>query len=134
MDKLSHRVRGTSPGKLTLVLRHGLRGLKGDENLLAESYRERGLPVPEHLAKPPSIEPEYQLYWTAYADLQHDRPDAGFGGGMRRISWHSIAAYARHHGLNVDELKRFIWALDTEFIASKVAPEPEDAGEGKGNG
>lgn len=132
MDQLPRSVRGKSAGKLTFVLRHGLRGIKGDESNIADSYRERGLPVPEHIATPPSIEPEHRLYWVAYADLQHDRPDPGLNGGMRRITWSAIANYARHHGMNVDELKRFIWALDTEFINSKTAPDPdaetEDAG------
>jgi hypothetical protein len=62
------------------------------------------------------------LYWQAYADLQHERP-ATFGGKTRRIGWSSIANYAKHHGLNVDELKRFIWALDSEFLGeNKPAP------------
>ena len=120
------------------MLRHGLRGIKGDEQLIADSYAERGLPVPDHIAVPPTIEPAHQLYWTAYADLQHDRPDSGFSGGMRGIPWAAIARYATHYGLNVDELKRFIWALDSEFITATKKPEetpekPNGAGD-PGNG
>jgi len=110
-----------------------LRGIKGDEQLIADSYAERGLPVPEHIATPPQIEPEHMLYWTAYADLQHDRPDAPLGGTMRRIPWHCIARYAQHYRLNVDELKRFIWALDSEFINSRTAPLDDDETEDPGN-
>jgi len=105
-------------------LRHGLRGIQGDESNIAASYRERGLPPPEHITAPPAIEPEHKLYWQAYADLQHERP-ASFGKGARRISWSSIARYAQYHGLNVDELKRYIWALDSEFLGENKPPPPE---------
>ena len=124
MDELSERSRGPSTGKLLDVLRHKLRGIPGDEDNIAGSYIERGLPVPDHIAEPPEIQREFSLYWTAYADLQHERP-MSYGSTPCRITWASIAGYARHHGLNVDELKRFIWALDSEFIGSKVAPDPD---------
>ena len=128
MDELSRGARGQSPGKLLTVLRHGLRGLQGDEGLLADSYRERGLPVPDHLLAPPRVEDEYSLYWSAYADLQHERPPAMPGRPSNRIPWSAIARYSTHHGLNVDELKRYIWALDSEFINSKPVPsDPEPA-------
>lgn len=132
MDELSRSVRGNRAGKLTEVLRHGLRGMADpqDQDNIAKSYIERGLPVPEQLTAPPRILPEHQLYWTAYADLQHDRPDSGFGGKLRRISWASIAKYAEHHHLNVDDLKRFIWALDSEFINAKKKPDEKPNGAG----
>jgi hypothetical protein len=97
-----------------------------DQDNIAKSYIERGLPVPERITAPPRIAPEHQLYWTAYADLQHDRPDPGFRGGMRRIPWGAIARYASHYGLNVDELKRFIWALDSEFLNATTTPPVDD--------
>lgn len=127
MDKLSRAVRGKSVGKLLEVLRHRLRGIQGDEDNIAASYRERGLPPPEHIETPPAVEPENLLYWQAYADLQHERPPT-FSGNARRIGWSSIAQYAKHHGLNVDELKRFIWALDSEFLQEpKALPAPDQA-------
>jgi hypothetical protein len=61
--------------------------------------------------------------------LQHDRPPALFVDGKpkpQRIPWTRIAHYARFHGLNVDELKRVIWALDDE-IAGAVHVEEETA-------
>lgn len=130
MDEFSHGARRQSPGKLLTVLRHGLRGIQGDEQNIAASYKERGLPVPDHITEPPAIMPEFSLYWTAYADLQHDRPAPSFSGKLHRIPWSAIAAYARHHDLNVDELKRYVWRLDTEMIESKPveseAPEADE--------
>ena len=122
MDEFPHRARRGKPGKLLEVLRHRLRGIQGDESNIADSYAERGLPVPAHIAEPPSVKRELALYWTAYADLQHERPLA-MTGGIRRIPWSAIAHYARHHDINVDELKRYIWALDTEFIEGTRAPD-----------
>ena len=138
MDEFSHGARRQSPGKLLTVLRHGLRGIQGDEENIAASFKERNLPVPDHITEPPAISPEFSLYWTAYADLQHDRPASGMGGKTRRIPWSAIAAYARHHGLNVDELKRYVWALDSELIEAKPidsdAPEPDPKPETDANG
>ncbi len=122
MDELPNRARRGSAGKLLEVLRHRLRGIQGDESNIADSYAERGLPVPAHIAEPPKVEQSNALYWVAYADLQHERPLA-MTGGLRRIPWSAIAHYARHHSINVDELKRFIWALDTEFIEGTPAPD-----------
>lgn len=125
MGQLSRGARGKSPGKLLDVLRHGLRGIQGAEENLANSYRERGLPVPAHISAPPRIADNYQVYWQAYADLQHERP-LHPTGKMMRIPWSAIANYCQHHGLNVDEMKRYIWALDSEFLTTKMpAPQQE---------
>jgi len=138
MDELSQRVRRQSIGKLLTVLRHGLRGIQGDEENIAASYKERNLPVPAHITEPPAVALEYTVFWTAYADLQHDRPPSGMDGKVRRIPWSAIAGYARHHDINVDELKRYVWALDTELIESKSvdsdAPEPDPQPETDANG
>lgn len=130
MDEFPNGFRGGRIGKLLDVLRHRLRGIQGDEDNISRSYVERGLPVPAHIAEPPKVDPNHSLYWTAYADLQHERPQSIMGGSPHRITWSSIANYARHHSLNVDEMKRVIWALDSEFIGG-VTPAPEtppDAG------
>lgn len=69
------------------------------------------------------------LYWTAYTDLQHERPPARYVEGKpvaQRIPWSAIANYARFHGLNVDELKRVIWAIDAEFIGDVREPREEN--------
>jgi hypothetical protein len=139
MDEFSHGARRQSVKKLLTVLRHGLRGIQGDEDNIAASYKDRGLPVPDHITEPPSIRPEFSVYWTAYADLQHDRPPPSFSGTIRRIPWSAIAGYARHHGMNVDELKRYVWRLDSELIESKgvdsdVPESDEDQPETDANG
>lgn len=64
-------------------------------------------------------------------DLQSERPPNLFKDKKpvpQRIRWSSIAHYARHHGINVDELKRYIWRCDDEMIAVAAGgsePEPE---------
>lgn len=71
--------------------------------------------------------PGAYLFWSAYSDLQHERPPALYVDGKpkpQRIPWTAIAAYARHHRLNVDELKRVIWAMDEEIISG--APPPAE--------
>lgn len=73
------------------------------------------------------------LYWTAYSDLQDERPAARYVDKkpvIQRIPWTAIARYADHHGLNVDELKLFVWAMDKEIIAGHV-PETETEDEGQ---
>lgn len=94
-----------------------------DQDNIRASYEAEGLPVPEQLLEPPTVGRDFVLYWQAYSDLQHDRPESVMGGKVRRIPWATIAAYASHHGLNVDELKRYIWALDSELIGA--APNQE---------
>lgn len=107
--------------------------MSGDEDLIAANYRERGLEPPDHIEKPPAPDPHSLMYWTAYADLQHERPpnlyDKENNPIRQRIPWSSIARYARYHGMNVDELKRVVWACDSEFIGD-LSPEPEDKGDG----
>jgi len=61
--------------------------------------------------------------------LQHERAPPLFNKAGKaihqRIPWSAIAAYARHHGLDVDELKRIIWACDSEFLNADLQAEPE---------
>lgn len=90
---------------------------------------------PAHLTEERPLPKWYSLqYWTAYSDLQHERPpnlyEKGTGKPIpQRIPWSAIARYATHHGMNVDELKRVIWACDSEFIGD-FSPEPEDESDG----
>lgn len=90
---------------------------------------------PAHLTEERPLPKWYSLqYWTAYSDLQHERPpnlyEKGTGKPIpQRIPWSAIARYATHHGMNVDELKRVIWACDSEFIGD-ISPEPEDESDG----
>lgn len=48
----------------------------------------------------------FQLYWNAFVDLLTERTT------RHSIPWSAIARYADHHGVDVDELKRVVWALD----------------------
>lgn len=79
------------------------------------------------------ILPGSLLFWSAYADLQHERPPARYVDGEavpQRIPWSAIAGYARYHGLNVEELKRVIWSLD-DLIAEGAQGTTETATEEK---
>ena len=119
------------PGKLRDVIRHKIRGIAGDEDLIAANYRERGLEPPEDVKNPPAIIPAAYLFWLAYSDLQHDRPPALYYNGKprsQRIPWTKIAQYARFHGINVDELKRVVWALDDELAGAATFEEEKANG------
>jgi len=112
------------------VLRHGLRGHQPkDQGHIAASYAERGLAVPEVIEKPPTVDPRFNLYWTAYMDLQTERPPSLFKDKkaiIQRIPWSAIANYCRHHGLNVDEMKRYVWQFDDEMIQANTAPDKHE--------
>lgn len=112
------------------MLRHGLRGhLPKDRANILASYAERGIAPPETQEKPPQVDPRFSLYWTAYMDLQSERPPSLFKDKKsvpQRIPWSAIANYCTHHGLNVDELKRYVWTLDDEMIEVATVPESHD--------
>lgn len=130
MDEFSQGVRRRRNGKLISVLRHGLRGHqpKDRANILA-SYAERGITPPESQDSPPTVDPRFSLYWTAYMDLQTERPPSLFKDKKtipQRIPWSAIANYCQYHDLDVDELKRYVWALDAEMIDVMTAPESHE--------
>lgn len=90
--------------------------------------------MPDDIAEPPAIIAGAYLFWSAYVDLQTERPPALYSDQKpvpQRIPWSAIANYARHHGLNVDELKQAVWAMDDIVIGSYQPPVIEDEDEDK---
>ena len=72
------------------------------------------------------MKPFALVFWIAYRDLQHERPPARYVDGEtipQQIPWSAIAAYARFHGMNVDELKLIVWSLDALIIESGAATQ-----------
>ncbi len=99
-------------GKLTAVLDHALRvgDVEVSESIIA-AYKERGLTPPEHLEAPPTIDPQFFVYWEAYQDLQTERRTP-----RGRIPVLAIVKYCQAYGLDPDTVKRIVWKVDTVLL------------------
>ncbi len=108
MVALPRSSRGKSDGKLTDVLDHQLRigDAKVAESIVA-AYKERGLTPPENVENPPAIRQEYLVYWEAYRDLVSERRTPR--GPIPALA---VIAYADAYGLDREELKRIVYAVD----------------------
>ena len=67
----------------------------------------------------PEISNWLEWVWRAWHRLSLDRPY--YGGGMGpsipgRISWQSVAAWAKHHGQDAGFLDKAVVAMDTVYL------------------
>lgn len=65
----------------------------------------------------PILPPDLEWVWDAWRDLSTCRQYTMAGAGP--IPWLAIHEWARHHGVTPDEedeLRQWVWALDSEMM------------------